>query len=205
MLQATFAELTGRYSTPDPGVPGRLWTEIESAYSRSGRHYHTLDHLQNLLAELSAVRQSIDNWDAVLFSLFYHDIVYNPLKSNNEEKSAGLAVKRMKELKAPEALIARSDELILATKKHVVSAYPDTNYFTDADLSILGKEWAVYEAYAAAVRKEYSIYPDLVYRPGRKKVLEAFLGMERIYKTDWFFARCEGAARENMRREIESL
>lgn len=88
MLQATFAELTGRYAPRDPAVSQRLWTEIGSAYSRSGRHYHTLDHLQNLLVELSGVRSSIGDWDVVLFSLFYHDIVYNPLKSNNEEKSA---------------------------------------------------------------------------------------------------------------------
>lgn len=66
-------------------------------------------------------------------------------------------------------------------------------------------KWEVYEAYAAAVRKEYSIYPDLVYRPGRKKVLEAFLGMERIYKTDYFFRRLEATAKENMKKEIMAL
>jgi len=53
--------------------------------------------------------------------------------------------------------------------------------------------------------KEYSIYPDLVYGPGRKKVLEAFLGMERICKTDYFFRRFEASAIENMKKEIMAL
>jgi predicted metal-dependent HD superfamily phosphohydrolase len=39
----------------------------------------------------------------------------------------------------------------------------------DADLSILGKDLDTYLAYTKMIRKEYSIYPDFLYKPGRKK------------------------------------
>jgi predicted metal-dependent HD superfamily phosphohydrolase len=52
------------------------------------------------------------------------------------------------------------------------------------------------------VRKEYLIYPDLIYNPGRKKVLHHFLAMDRIFKTDFFYNKFEQQARQNLRKEI---
>jgi predicted metal-dependent HD superfamily phosphohydrolase len=158
-----------------------------------------------LMRELERVREKILDWDAVLFALFYHDIIYNALKGDNEEQSAELATERMTTLGVPEERVKKCRAHILATKKHEVSADMDTNLFTDADLSILGKEWEVYEAYCKNVRLEYSIYPDLVYKPGRKGVLKHFLQMERIFKTEHFFTLYEQQARLNIKRELEEL
>jgi predicted metal-dependent HD superfamily phosphohydrolase len=129
--------------------------------------------------------------------------VYDTLKSNNEEKSANLAERRMEDLEVSEEIVARVVEMILATKTHVVSENQDINYFTDADLSILGKDWEVYNQYAKQVRNEYAIYPDLLYNPGRKKVLKHFLEMNQIYKTDYFTQKYEEQARLNLSRELE--
>ena len=67
------------------------------------------------------------------------------------------------------------------------------------------QEQVLYDTYCQQVRKEYSIYPDFLYKPGRKKVLEHFLNMERIFKTTYFFDLYEAQARENLRRELSSL
>ncbi|MGE4514074.1 MAG: hypothetical protein AB7E26_09720, partial [Chryseobacterium sp.] len=72
-------------------------------------------------------------------------------------------------------------------------------------LSILGSESEIYVSYTQKIRKEYSIYPDLLYRPGRKKVLEHFLKSESIFKTEYFKEKYELRARENILSEIESL
>ena len=96
----------------------------------------------------------------ILFTLFYHDIVYNSLKSNNEEKSAELAEKRMTQISVSNEIIECCKAQILATKSHVKSTDSDTNYFTDADLSVLGQTWETYSIYYKNVRKEYAIYPD---------------------------------------------
>lgn len=75
----------------------------------------------------------------------------------------------MKQISVPSETITRCKAQILATKTHVKSTENDTNYFTDADLSVLGATWEIYTNYYQGVRKEYSIYPDIIYNPGRKK------------------------------------
>ena len=200
-MKEIFLALANNYAD-DPDLANDLWNEIGKNYSKSNRHYHTLGHLENLWSELNGVRDRIKDWNTILFTLFYHDVIYNPLKSNNEEKSAGLAEKRLKSLSVPTETIHHCRNQILATKQHLPDPDHDTNYFTDADLSILGQSWDVYEKYAANVRKEYSIYPDLIYNPGRKKVLRHFLEMDRIFKTEYFFNKYETAAKHNLQEEI---
>ncbi|MDI3322235.1 hypothetical protein [Pinibacter soli] len=68
--------------------------------------------------------------------------------------------------------------MINATKDHDFSANADMNLFT-----------------------EYAIYPDLIYKPGRKQVLLHFLEMKRIFKTKEFYEKYETAARENLKKE----
>lgn len=204
MLKSAFIQLLFRHSD-HKNLIKELWTEIETNYSDKNRHYHTLLHLENLLTQLTEVKSQIKNWDTLLFSLFYHDAIYNAKKSDNEEKSAELAEKRMKELRVPTEMIELCKSQIMATKSHISSGDSDTNYFTDADLSVLGMDWESYTQYYKGVRKEYAIYPTLIYNPGRKKVLNHFLSMERIYKTDHFYHKFEEQAKENLKKELEIL
>lgn len=109
----------------------------------------------------------------------------------------------MQQLQVPSARIQKCREQILATKKHTLHLDQDTNYFTDADLSILGQNWEDYLTYAENVRKEYAVFPDALYNPGRTKVLKHFLQMDRIFKTVYFYDKLEKQAKENIQREIE--
>ena len=163
--------LVARYII-DEALAEKHWQEIVTHYSHKKRYYHTLTHLQNLLAELEAIKAQIADWDTVLFALYYHDIIYNATRKDNEEKSAELARERLRELQYPADKAERCVAHILATKSHTVSTDNDTNLFTDADLSILGTDADNYTAYAQQIRKEYGIYPDFMYYPGRKKVLQ---------------------------------
>ena len=97
MLKKTFIELLTIY-TDNKNLVNELWTEIEKNYSEKTRYYHTLQHLESLLSELTAIKSEIQHWEAVLFSLYYHDIIYDARKSDNEEKSAELAEKRMRQI-----------------------------------------------------------------------------------------------------------
>jgi predicted metal-dependent HD superfamily phosphohydrolase len=203
-LRHTFETLLEAY-TNDKGLIDKLWSEIEKTYSNPKRYYHTLLHLENLLVQLTEVKDKIEHWNTVLFTLFYHDFVYKASRSDNEERSADIAAERMKHLSVSEETIQKCKNQILATKNHLKQTDSDTNYFTDADLSVLGKDWDVYETYFKQVRKEYSIYPDFLYNPGRKKVLNHFLQMERIFKTDYFFDKLEGKAKSNLKRELKFL
>ena len=180
-----------------------FWDEIAKQHSSRMRNYHTLDHLDNMLLQLKAVQPAIEHWDAVVLAVAYHDIIYNPLRSNNEERSAAIAVERLTSAGVDAGTITRTHRHILASKTHKMSTDQDTNYFIDADLSVLGAGRDVYEAYAMNVRKEYRYYPDLLYNPGRKKVLRHFLDMPRIFKTEQFYLNFETKARQNLLWELE--
>ena len=204
MIEKVFTNLTRQYTSDDKLI-NKLWNEILTAYSKSNRYYHTLQHLESLLRYLEDVKHQITNWNAVLFALYYHDIVYNVLKHNNEEKSAALASKRMTEIDVDADTLNKCTNIILATKKHLWNEDNDLNLFTDADLSILGADWNDYETYLKQIRKEYTIYPDIIYNSGRKKVLQHFLSMETIYKTEYFYKKFETKARQNLQGELKLL
>jgi predicted metal-dependent HD superfamily phosphohydrolase len=203
-LKEIFSNLLINYTT-NSSLINELWDEVEKNYSGKKRHYHTLQHLENLLTKLTEVKSEIQHWESILFTLFYHDIIYTALKSDNEENSALLAEKRMQQLSVSNDIIERCKNQILATKSHSKSTDSDTNYFTDADLSVLGQPWEIYSLYYKNVRKEYAIYPDFIYNPGRKKVIQHFLSMNSIFKTDYFYNQFEKVAKENLMKELSYL
>jgi len=181
------------------------WKEIERSYSQKSRHYHNLFHLENMITELKKVNDEINDIDSILLSVFYHDVVYKSSSKDNEEKSAEIAKTRLQKLNLKEEQIEKIYTQILATKSHKESDNFDTNYLLDSDLSILGKNWIDYENYIKQIRKEYSIYPDFLYNPGRKKILAHFLAFDKIYKTDFFRELYEKQARENILKELDLL
>lgn len=185
----------------DTTTAEKMWRELAEYYSSPGRYYHTLDHLASMLKELVSFRDQFEDWSVVVFAIAYHDAIYNPRKDDNEEKSAALALERLQSIDVPEHVITKCTHLILATKKHEPSDH-ETNLFTDADLAILGSDPSTYDTYVKNVRREYSMYPDILYKPGRRKVLQHFLNMERIFKTEEFASKFEKQARGNLEREL---
>ena len=189
----------------DEEVIQKLWSEIASAYTAPGRYYHKLPHLDKLVETIFPIRNEIEDWKALIFSIGYHDIVYNPLEKDNEARSAEIAYERLTSLDFPLSLPGKCRQQILATKHHQMSEDPDTNYFIDADLSVLGSDSETYLNYTKQIRKEYQDLPDLIYRPGRKKLLEHFLEMKCIFKTKYFQDMYEDQARTNISGELQSL
>lgn len=199
MFKAEFENTVSRYSSSID-----LFSELESVYGHPGRYYHNLSHLNYLVAELKPYQNQFSCWDTIVFAIAYHDFVYDVARRDNEEKSAQVAEQRLQEIEFSNDETKRCAQFILATQKHEPVQY-EIDLFTDADLAILGADKEHYLNYAADIRKEYSIYPDLLYKPGRKKVLNHFLQMNRIYKSEEFFAMYERVARKNLQAELESM
>jgi predicted metal-dependent HD superfamily phosphohydrolase len=156
-----------------------------------------------MIKELTWSQRHIKDWSVVIFAVFYHDIVYNILKHDNEERSADIACKRLSELNLSHQEIEKCKGAVMATKSHVSTGDSDVDYFLDADLCILGSDWLSYWTYVEQIRKEFSLYPAIVFRTGRRKVIRRFLEMARIFKTDDFHSMYERQARENLQRELE--
>lgn len=147
-------------------------------------------------------KSEITDFNTLLFSIFYHDIIYNAKRSDNELKSAQLASERLNRLGLTNDQINKCHEQILATKEHVNGAEIDTNFLVDFDLAILGDEPEKYIEYTKRIRMEYDVYPDFIYNKGRRKVLRHFLEMDRIFKTNEFEANFAERAQENLRIEL---
>ena len=198
-------EVTAEKYSRDRVLIKMLWSKILKQYHSKTRHYHNIVHLTYIFSCLNDVKSKIEDWDSVVFAVFYHDFNYSIFKKDNEEKSAMSAGKELKALGFPADQIERVKSHILATKHHRYSNDQDTNLFTDADLAILGGSHSEYQHYKTNVRQEYAWYPDVVYKAGRKQVLNHFLTREKIFNTDYFQKSKEHQAALNLKTELNAL
>ncbi|MBW1655340.1 HD domain-containing protein [Flavobacterium quisquiliarum] len=179
------------------------WLDLEKVYSKKSRHYHNLTHLKEMIASFETYRDKLQNPDEILFSIFYHDFVYSASKKDNELKSAEFAFAILPEnVNLNKQLVFNA---ICATQQHQHNSIEDINWLIDFDLKILAKDWEDYKIYFEQIRKEYRIYPDFLYKPGRAKALKHFLENEFIFQTDEFRSLYEEKARINIEKEISLL
>ena len=102
------------------------------------------------------------------------------------------------------SLVQKVSDMIMATADHQ-SEDTETSIFLDADMCILGSNENLYRDYIAKVRKEFSIYPDLLYNSGRKRFIEGTLKRDAIFLTTAFREKYETRARINLANELKSL
>ncbi len=182
------------------------WEEILKHHGEPDRHYHNLQHLEELFRLLLPFESKLEHPNAVYWAIFFHDIIYKPLRKDNELKSAELADVALRKLEVDEETVQLTYSLIVATKEHyAMIPSNDFRYFLDADLAILGAEWEKYETYYKAIRQEYRQVPNILYRRGRKKALQHLLQKAPLYETAKFFDRFESQAKANVREELKLL
>ncbi|MBZ4033443.1 hypothetical protein K6T82_01600 [Flavobacterium sp. 17A] len=179
------------------------WNILEKAYSNKSRHYHNLTHLKEMIASFEIYRDRLHNPNEILFSIFYHDFVYSASKKDNELKSAEFALSILSEKHHLNKQLVF--DAICATQQHAHNTNEDINWLIDFDLKILAKDWEEYKIYFEQIRKEYRIYPDFLYKPGRAKALKHFLKYEFIFQTNVFRNLYEEKARQNIEKEISYL
>lgn len=203
-LKTTWFQLTSIYSR-DTQLIEDYWAEIQETYSTPQRHYHNLSHLEFMIERAIKYEEDLTDPATLMFSIFYHDFEYSPMDKMNEQKSAKIAQERLRNLGMPADKITKCRNLILATKKHEENADNDIKYMLDFDLAVLGAGAAEYKIYTKKIRKEYFMVPDIIYRNGRKNVLQHFLNMQSIFKTEKFIHTYERQARINLQRELKDL
>lgn len=193
-----------------PLIDEALRAELTALYLAPDRHYHGLAHIEALLALAREHHAALSDAEAVEAAIWFHDAIYDSTKSDNEEKSAELAIQRLTGRAEPDRVL-RIKTMIEATASHQVpdfgdeAASRDVALFLDMDLSILGATPDQFEAYESAVRLEYAWVGDAAWRAGRAAVLKGFLSRPHIFHTDIFRQRYEARARENISRSLEQI
>ena len=187
-------------------------SEVIALYAAPERHYHSLAHANQVLVLTRALvgsegRQIASTEYAAMYAAIYHDVVYDPVRGDNEEQSATLAKRHLIRQGASLEMVSEVSRLILATRHSELQWENDWTgkVLCDADLSALGADPDTYAAYSMGIRREYAHVPDEAYRAGRTKVLQSFLRRERIFQTPLMQAECEATARVNLKAEIASL
>lgn len=192
--------------TPPAGPPPGF-DEIAALYASPPRHYHTLGHIERSLAELDRVRQSVPEPLAVELALWFHDIVYDTRRPDNEERSAEVAADFLRRLGADGAMIARVKGAILATKHGGGADEPAAQWTADVDLKegLVADSPAAFERLCAQIREEYAWVPAAIYAKTRADFLKKFLARDSIFLLEPYRAAFEREARANLAGEIARL
>ncbi|MGW4893697.1 HD domain-containing protein [Kitasatospora sp. NPDC004240] len=203
LLDAWTALLRRCGARVDPEPYGR---ELLRRWSEPQRHYHTTAHLRAVLGHVDTLAGHAEAPDAVRLAAWFHDAVYRPDRSENEERSAALAERALAEAGLPGTLVAEVARLVLLTvTHHPEPGDRDGEVLCDADLAVLGGTPEAYGAYAAAVRAEYAFVPEPDFRAGRAAVLRQLLALPALYRTPTALARFDGPARTNLAAELARL
>jgi len=192
----------------EPLIGEGLKSELSALYRGPDRHYHGLLHIGALLALLDEHRVEFADPEAVEAAIWFHDAVYDSRRNDNEARSAALAAQKLSGVD-PERL-SRIVAMIEATATHAMpdlsgEAMHDAALFLDMDLAILGSEPEAFDAYEAAVRREYGWVDEPAWLSGRAAVLKTFLDQPSIFHTATFRRRYERQVRENIARSLAAL
>lgn len=190
-------------------------------WSQPQRHYHTPQHLTEVLAALDDLERVDELTGAdgatARVAAWYHDAVYRIGRSDNEVESAELAREQLTHLGLDETVVGLVARIVLATVDHHPgddSGDPQPGAggrsaamlgVIDADLWILSADPDRFDEYCRQVRAEFRAVPHDRYAQARAGILHEFLDRPRLYATDWAQEQWSAAARANLLREVTRL
>ena len=181
------------------------WAAVVGAWSEPHRRYHDLAHLAAVLGIVEQLAAAAADPAAVRLAAWYHDVAYDPQRSDNEQVSAARARIGLLGL-VEEARVAEVERLVLLTAGH--DPQPDDAngaVLCDADLAVLASPAPAYVAYASAVREEYGHLSDDAFTAGRIAVLEHLLALPALFRTPAAAEQWTAPARANLAAELSLL
>jgi predicted metal-dependent HD superfamily phosphohydrolase len=182
--------------------------ELERRYAEPHRRYHTLGHIEAVLADCARLAGAValpDRHRAIVdLAACAHDVVYAAEPGADERASATWATEQLAACDVEPDVVESVAAIVLATVSHT-SDDVSAQVMLDADLAILAVRPELYKHYVAAVRAEYGALSDDEWRTGRAAVLDRLLDRPDLYLTDparrWWGDR----ARRNVGSELATL
>jgi len=185
-----------------PDTVAAAAADIVVRYQESHRHYHTLEHIEEMLA----VTYRLAATDEVTCAVWMHDVIYDPRRHDNEARSAAYARRLLRRLGAPSRFVTEVGRLVESTAHHdpVVGDH-NGEVLADADLAILAAPADRYERYVRDVHAEYAHVSDGDWRRGRAAVVRTFLDRPVLFHSWQGPEGGEERARKNLRAELAAL
>jgi pantetheine-phosphate adenylyltransferase len=147
---------------------------ILSMWNESHRSYHNLNHLNDLISQINENKSkySEKEYDKLILTALFHDIVYDPTSQTNEEDSANFLIECAVDKKNSDILDVK--QMILDTKTHN-STTNLSESFNNYDMNIVERDFDQLLEWERGISEEYSIYSKEEYKMGRLKFLESIL------------------------------
>ncbi|MEU5139080.1 hypothetical protein [Streptomyces sp. NPDC021139] len=206
-LRSRFARALAGATAPGTAPdPAPYADDLLTRWQEPQRRYHTLAHLTAVLDHVDVLAEYADDVDVVRLAAWFHDAVYRPDRSENEERSARLAERALPEAGVSAAKTAEVARLVRLTVTHAPADDDrDGQVLCDADLAVLASPPSAYAAYTAAVREEYHFVPSAAFREGRAAILRQLLDLPSLFHTPHGRREWEATARHNLTGELEML
>lgn len=144
--------------------------DILSKWNEPHRYYHNIDHLNYLLNRISSINDLSDiDKDILIISSYFHDIVYNPKKSNNEEKSIELLNEYTQ---IPLDIRNKCSLIIKDTSSSEIPTDELSKLFWILDREIINTDIGDLIDYEHKIFKEYQFVPYDIYKKKRIEFLK---------------------------------
>ncbi len=149
------------------------------AYDDKHRYFHNTSHIEMVVKYLIANGHTDDCY---FLAAIFHDVVYEPLEKDNEEKSADCLAEnwqRTKGLRTDTESVRTLEfakQMILDTKNHVPSCSASEN-FIRADLYVLVGSLDQLIEYEHGIFKEYQMVD---YKQYKKKRIEILIDLKLL-------------------------
>lgn len=144
-----------------------------SMWNEDQRSYHTQSHLLELIEQINEVKSKIskNQYEKLMLCALFHDIVYDPMKQDNEEKSAEFFLNCCTEKDNTDILDIK--QMILDTKTHD-SKSELSELFNHFDMKVVESDYEKLLEWERGIHSEFQAYGDL-YKQGRLHFLESLL------------------------------
>jgi predicted metal-dependent HD superfamily phosphohydrolase len=149
------------------------YNTLLSMWNESHRHYHNQNHLLDLINQINEKKNSFDSqsdYEKMVLCALFHDCVYDPMRSDNEEKSAEFFENCCQDKNTDTQEIK---QMILDTKTHkaTTSLSEKFNHF---DMNIVERDFEQLLQWETGIGQEYKAYGEM-YKVGRLNFLESLL------------------------------
>jgi len=205
-LKERWVDMWEDASFPYTKIREEMFQELCRRYSEKGRCYHTLAHIEYCLNVFDEMRFMVRRQIVVQLAVWFHDAIYVPGRTDNEEKSAEFFKVFAEKLDLSDRLRYVVYHTILATThKEVDQVYDrDSLMMLDIDLSPLAAPVEVFDRNSAEHREEYGHMSDTAYRARQRSFMSSLLDRPSIYLTENFRERYEDRAKANIERFLSA-
>jgi len=149
---------------------------ILDMWNESHRGYHTQTHLIDVIEQINEQKASLEDirdYDKLIICGLFHDVIYDPASSTNEEDSADFLMECVTDKTNKHILEIK--QMIIDTKAHKAHT-PLSEKFNKIDMNIVERDYESLLEWEQGIYKEFgSVYPDNLYKMGRVKFLESLM------------------------------